>query len=155
MSVRRHIDHFLHDDPMMSPEDRGRVRIFLIMLLLGIVIWWLMLSAAFAGTVMIPHPKGCPARAFCACGACVDVMGNAKACPWLARAWFKYPRTAPKPNAVAVRRGHVFVLKQHVRGNIWMVADYNSGGHRSRYHARSIAGYRIVDPQARIAEARQ
>jgi hypothetical protein len=41
----------------------------------------------------------------------------------------------------AARRGHVFVLEQHIAGNIWLVHDSNSGRGRTRIHPRSIAGY--------------
>jgi hypothetical protein len=46
----------------------------------------------------------------------------------------------------AVRRGHVFVLKEHLKGDLWKVWDANSGGRRTRLHARSIRGYTIVNP---------
>lgn len=62
MSIRDQIDHYLHDDPMMSHEDRGRVRIFAIMVVLGIVIWWMMLSAAFADMATIKSKSGAVAR---------------------------------------------------------------------------------------------
>jgi hypothetical protein len=47
---------------------------------------------------------------------------------------------------VAVRRHHVFVLEAHLGGDQWQVYDANSGGHATRIHARSIAGYQIVNP---------
>jgi hypothetical protein len=104
----------------------------------------------------LPHPSGCPARAFCGCGAAVDLFGHPVRSLWLAASWFKFPRTQPARNMVAVRRHHVFVLKEHVSGNLWKAADYNSGKHESRIHIRSIAGFTIVDPFAhsRFAEAR-
>jgi hypothetical protein len=40
------------------------------------------------------------------------------------------------------------ILQQQVAGNIWYVHDGNSGGHVTREHPRSIAGYTIVDPSA-------
>ena len=92
------------------------------------------------------HPAGCPRRAFCGCGAAVEVFGTAKRSLWLAAAWFHFPHTSPAPGMVAVRSHHVFVLRQHIEGSVWQVADYNSGGHQSRLHERSIAGYVIVDP---------
>jgi len=46
----------------------------------------------------------------------------------------------------AVRRHHVFVLRQHVSGNIWLVYDANSGGRKTRIHHRPIGGYVIVNP---------
>lgn len=94
----------------------------------------------------LPHPLGCPRRLFCGCGAAVNIFGRPVRSLWLARAWFKFPRSAPGHNKVAVRRGHVFVLKQHVEGSRWYVYDANSGGRRTRYHIRSITGYTIVDP---------
>ena len=96
----------------------------------------------------LPHPAGCPARAFCGCGAAVEVFGVAKRSLWLAAAWFHFPHTSPAPGMVAVRSHHVFVLRQHIEGSVWLIADYNSGGHQSRLHERSIAGYVIVNPHA-------
>ena len=96
---------------------------------------------------MLPHPPGCPYRLFCGCGASVKVFGQSVRSLWLARAWFKFPRAMPNSGMVGVRNHHVFVLDRHVSGNTWMVYDYNSGGRKSRYHARSIAGYTIVNPR--------
>ena len=48
----------------------------------------------------------------------------------------------------AVRSGHIMILQQHVAGDVWYVHDGNSGGHVTREHPRSIAGYTIVDPSA-------
>jgi hypothetical protein len=53
---------------------------------------------------------------------------------------------------VAARRGHVFVLKRHIRGKVWHVFDANSGHGKTRIHNRSIAAFKIVDPSgSRIA----
>lgn len=98
------------------------------------------------GVSFLPHPPGCPRRAFCACGAAVEIFGRAVRDLWPARAWYKFPRSAPGYKKVAVRNHHVFVLRQHIEGTIWLVADYNSGGHQSRLHQRDIKGYTIVDP---------
>lgn len=97
---------------------------------------------------IIPHPPGCPARAFCACGASVRIFGRSIRSLWPTVAWFKFRRAAAAPGRVAVRRGHVFVLERHISGLRWLVTDHNSGGHKSRLHVRSIAGYVIVDPRA-------
>jgi hypothetical protein len=43
------------------------------------------------------------------------------------------------------------VLISHVGGSDWLVHDGNSGGHKTREHVRSIAGYIVVDPRARTA----
>jgi hypothetical protein len=96
---------------------------------------------------IVSHPPGCPSRAFCGCGAAVRVFGSPIRSLWLARNWFKFPRTAPAPGTVAVRRHHVFVLEAHLGGNVWQVYDANSGGRKTRIHARSIAGYVIVNPR--------
>ncbi|MCK1583285.1 hypothetical protein IVB03_27910 [Bradyrhizobium sp. 168] len=96
---------------------------------------------------IVAHPSGCPARAFCGCGAAVRVFGAPVRKLWLAAAWFSFPRAAPASGMVAVRRHHVFVLEQHLGGSKWQVYDANSGGHATRLHARSIAGYAIVDPR--------
>ena len=95
----------------------------------------------------LPHPAGCPRVAFCGCGASVRVFGYSVRSLWLARAWFRFPRTSPAPGTVAVRRGHVFVLEQHISGSTWLVWDANSGGGRTRLHPRSIAGLTIVQPR--------
>ena len=95
---------------------------------------------------VVAHPSGCPARLFCGCGAAVRVFGAPLRSLWAAAAWFKFPRSNPAPGMVAVRRHHVFVLEQHIEGNVWLAFDANSGGHATRIHARSIAGYAIVNP---------
>lgn len=97
---------------------------------------------------ILPHPVGCPRRAFCGCGAAVRLFGSPVRSLWLAAAWFKFPRAAPSPGTVAVRRHHVFVLESHLGGSTWLAYDANSGGHATRLHARSIAGYVIVNPRA-------
>lgn len=104
-----------------------------------------------AGVRFLPHPKGCPRVAFCACGAAVEVFGEPKRSLWPARAWFKFPSTHAAPGAVAVRSHHVFVLVRQIDGNQWLVKDFNSGGHKSREWVRSISGYKIVDPRRGMA----
>jgi len=96
---------------------------------------------------IVGHPPGCPSRAFCGCGAAVRVFGAPIRSLWLAANWFKFPRAEPAPGNVAVRRHHVFVLEQHVSGNTWLAYDANSGRRLTRIHARSIAGYVIVNPR--------
>lgn len=97
--------------------------------------------------VMLPHPSGCPHVAFCGCGAALDVFHHHVRWLWLARNWYHFQRSAPAPDTVGVRPHHVFVLKHQVSGTIWMVNDYNSGGHLSRYHAVDISRYTIVNPR--------
>lgn len=96
----------------------------------------------------LPHPRGCPARNFCACGASVEIFGRSIRSLWPAAAWFSFPRTEPAPNMVGVRRHHIVVLKRHIKGSVWLVYDANSGGHRTRLHQRSIAGFSIRNPHA-------
>ena len=102
----------------------------------------------------LSHPTGCPPIEFCACGAAVEVFGgNGRdhKSLWPARAWYGMPRASPAPGAVAVHSHHVFVLRSFISGDTWMVADYNSGGHRSRLQPHSISGWTIVRPVQRLA----
>lgn len=95
---------------------------------------------------IVSHPSGCPSRLFCGCGAAVRVFGMPIRSLWLAAAWLKFPLAAPAPGMVAVRRHHVFVLERQINGDTWLAYDANSGGGATRLHARSIAGYVIVNP---------
>lgn len=100
---------------------------------------------------VVSHPPGCPARAFCGCGAAVRVFGAPVRSLWLAASWFKFPRASPAAGMVAVRRGHVFVLEQHLGGSTWLAYDANSGRRKTRIHPRSISGYVIVNPRGGAA----
>jgi hypothetical protein len=93
------------------------------------------------------RPSGCP-RAFCGCGASLQVFGKIIPALNLADNWLRFPRAAPAPGMVAARHGHVFVLKEHLGGNVWLAHDSNSGRHLTRLHPRSIAGYSIVNPHS-------
>ena len=93
------------------------------------------------------RPAGCP-RSFCGCGASIRVFGHIVPGLNLAANWLRFPRTSPAPGMVAARRGHVFVLEQHVEGDTWMAYDANSGGRTTRIHARSLRGYTVVNPRA-------
>lgn len=99
------------------------------------------------GTI-VSHPPGCPARLFCGCGAAVRIFGRPIRELFLARNWFHFPRTSPAPGMAAVRNGHVFVLEHPLPDGRWQVYDANSGGGQTRIHARSLAGYSIVNPRA-------
>lgn len=92
------------------------------------------------------RPAGCPSS-FCGCGAALRVFGRIVPELNLAANWLRFPRTSPAPGMVAARRGHVFVLEQHLGGDIWMAYDANSGGHATRMHARSLRGYTVVNPR--------
>ena len=52
------------------------------------------------------------------------------------------------PGMVAVRRHHVFVIREVVDAvrHIVLAYDPNSGGHKTRLHLRSLAGYSVRDP---------
>lgn len=91
------------------------------------------------------RPAGCP-HAYCGCGASLHLFGRIIPALNLAANWFRFPRAAPAPGMAAVRRHHVMVLEADLGGGIWTVYDANSGSHLTRVHARSLAGYIIVDP---------
>ncbi|HWY75645.1 MAG TPA: hypothetical protein VN281_08505 [Verrucomicrobiae bacterium] len=91
------------------------------------------------------RPSGCP-HAFCGCEASLYRFGRIIPQLNLAANWRRFPRAAPAPGMAAVRSGHVMILQAHIAGDIWNVHDGNSGGHVTREHSRSIAGYTIVDP---------
>ena len=92
------------------------------------------------------RPAGCPSS-FCGCGAALRVFGHHVPELNLAANWLRFPRTSPAPGMVAARRGHVFVLEQHLGGDMWMAYDANSGGHSTRMHPRSLRGYTVVNPR--------
>lgn len=94
----------------------------------------------------VAHPAGCPRRAFCGCGAAVEVFGRPVRELWLAANWFKFPRAMPAPGMVAVRRHHVFVLRAPSSSGRWIVYDANSGRGGTRVHERSLSGYVVVNP---------
>lgn len=107
-----------------------------------------------SGAQILPHPPGCPSRAFCGCGAALDVFGRHVRHLWLARNWFQFPRTHAAPGMVAVRRHHVFVIRE-ARGNgVVLAYDANSGGRKTRLHERSLAGYTVVNPRGTRYAAR-
>jgi hypothetical protein len=93
------------------------------------------------------RPAGCP-NAFCGCEASLYKFGRVIPELNLASNWRRFPRATPAPGMAAVRSGHVMILQQQVEGNVWYVHDGNSGGHVTREHPRSIAGYMIVDPSS-------
>lgn len=104
-----------------------------------------------ASEILGGRPAGCPHR-FCGCEASLYVFGRIIPKLNLAANWRRvFPRAAPAPGMAAARSGHVFVLISHVEGRLWLVHDGNSGGGKTRRHVRSIAGYTIVNPNARTA----
>jgi len=93
------------------------------------------------------RPSGCP-HAFCGCEASLFRFGRIIPQLNLASNWRRFPRAAPAAGMAAVRSGHIMILQRQVAGDIWYVHDGNSGGHVTREHPRSIAGYTIVDPSS-------
>ncbi|MBR0871216.1 hypothetical protein JQ633_12665 [Bradyrhizobium tropiciagri] len=91
------------------------------------------------------RPAGCP-HAFCGCGASLYLFGRIIPRLNLAARWFDFPRARPAPRMAAVRQHHVFVLVEQIEAGTWLAHDSNSGGGLTRLHARSLAGYVIVDP---------
>ncbi|MBH5386602.1 MULTISPECIES: hypothetical protein [Bradyrhizobium] len=103
-------------------------------------------SGVSSARIVGGRPAGCPSS-FCGCGAALRVFGRIVPELNLAANWLRFPRTSPAPGMVAARRGHVFVLEQHLGGDVWMAYDANSGGRATRIHARSLRGYTIVNPR--------
>ncbi len=95
---------------------------------------------------LLPHPAGCPSRAFCGCGVSVKVFGHPIRSLYLAANWFQFPHAAPAPGMVAVRNHHVMYIESMDANGNAVVYDPNSGGHQTRLHTRSLAGYSIRDP---------
>jgi hypothetical protein len=104
--------------------------------------------------VISGRPSGCP-HAFCGCEASLFRFGRIIPELNLASNWRRFPRAAPATGMAAVRSGHVMILQRHVAGDIWYVHDGNSGGHVTREHPRSIAGYTIVDPSSSSVASRR
>lgn len=105
-------------------------------------------SSQFSGSAVVAHPEGCPRTSFCGCGAAVKVFGRPIRELWLASNWFRYRVALPAAGMVAVRRHHVFVILEVVSHGKVLAYDPNSGGHKTRIHLRSLAGYRVVDPRS-------
>ena len=99
-----------------------------------------------ASAQIVAHPAGCPWRAFCGCAASDKIFGHPVRELFLASNWFRFPRAAPGPGMAAVRRHHVMVILAYNGNGTATVYDANSGGHQTRVHERSLAGYTVVDP---------
>ena len=97
---------------------------------------------------ILPHPDGCPRRAFCGCGAALKVFGRHVRSLWLAANWLRFPPAAPAPGMVAARRGHVFVIEAVVGNGRVLAYDANSGRGKTRHHVRSLAGYSVRNPNS-------
>lgn len=99
-----------------------------------------------AAAEILPHPAGCPRRAFCGCGAAIKVFGQSVRHLWLARNWFAFPRAAPGPGMAEVRRNHVRIIEADMGGGRYQFYDANSGRGLTRRHVDVIRGT-IVNPQ--------
>ena len=97
---------------------------------------------------ILPHPAGCPRRAFCGCGAAVRVFGAPIRTLWRAAAWLRFPPALPAPDMVAVRPGHVFVIERVLGPDRVLAWDANSGRGLTRRHVRSLAGFSVRNPRA-------
>lgn len=109
-------------------------------------------AAAYAEDAQIvAHPEGCPRRLFCGCGVSVKVFGKPVRDLFLAANWKrKFPRAAPGAGMVAARNGHVFYIMSYLGDGQALAYDPNSGGRKTRIHVRSLAGYVVVNPHARV-----
>jgi hypothetical protein len=94
----------------------------------------------------LPHPPGCPGRLFCGCGVSVKVFGHPVRDLFLAANWRRFPPASPSAGMVAWRWGHVMYIESANGDGTATVYDPNSGGHQTRVHTRSLAGYHIVNP---------
>ncbi len=97
---------------------------------------------------VVGHPAGCPGRAFCGCGVSVRIWGHPVREYFLAANYKKFPRATCAPGMVAARYGHAMYIEGECSGGSALVYDPNSGGHRTRVHHRSLAGYSIHNPRA-------
>ena len=95
---------------------------------------------------IVGHPQGCPHTQFCGCASSVKVFGHPVRSLYLASNWFKFPSAAPAPGMAAVRNHHVMIIEAIDANGNAVVYDPNSGGHQTRVHTRSLAGYRVVNP---------
>jgi len=100
-------------------------------------------------TQIVPHPAGCPSRAFCGCGTAVKIFGAPIRSLWLAANWFRFPRAEPAPGMVAVRQHHVFAILRVIDSRHVLAYDANSGGHLTRIHPVSLQGYSVRNPHPR------
>jgi hypothetical protein len=96
----------------------------------------------------LSHPAGCPASAFCGCGASVQVFGHPVRELWLAANWLRFPPASPAPGMAAVRAHHVVVIMEMRGGDRALVYDANSGRGETHMHEMLLAGYSIRNPHA-------
>ncbi len=97
---------------------------------------------------IVDHPEGCPRTAFCGCGVALKVFGKPIRELWPAASWFRFKAAEAAAGMVAVRRHHVFFIVEVISHGRVLAYDPNSGGHKTRIHLRSLAGYKVVDPRS-------
>jgi hypothetical protein len=110
-----------------------------------------------ATTVTGGRPSGCPAK-FCGCGASIEVFGQIIQRLNRAANWFRdFPHVAytnASAGMVAGNSRHVFVLKEHLRNDVWLVKNYNGADHKTSLQERRLSQYTVVDPRgSRLALA--
>lgn len=91
------------------------------------------------------RPAGCP-HAYCGCGTSLHIFGRIIPSLNLAANWGMFPSASPAAGMVAYRSHHVFAIEQVLDNGMVLAYDSNSGGHATRIHVRSLAGYRVVNP---------
>lgn len=108
-------------------------------------------AAYHEAAVVGGRPDGCPRR-YCGCGVSLKVFGRIIPELNLAANWVrKFSRTSPAAGMVAARRGHVFYILSYLGDGTALAYDPNSGRGKTRIHERSLAGYVVVNPYARVA----
>lgn len=100
----------------------------------------------YDGGAVVAHPAGCPWHAFCGCGASARIFGHPVRELFLASNWFRFPRAVAAAGMAAVRNHHVFIIESVLGNGTVRAYDANSGGHQTRIHIVSLAGYTVVDP---------
>lgn len=115
-------------------------------ILLALVLMPTASEARLHKATVVAHPKGCPKRLFCGCGAAKFVFGTPRRDLWRARAWFRFPKSTPSYGKVAVSTHHVYVILRDLGNNKVLAYDANSGGGKTQIHVRSLRGYSVRDP---------
>jgi len=102
---------------------------------------------AQASASIVSHPAGCPRVAFCGCGVMKRLGLNDRSLYLAANYLRKFPRAIKvAAGMVAARVGHVFYIEKVVKPGLVLAYDPNSGGHQTRLHLRSLAGFSVRDP---------
>lgn len=122
-------------------------------LILAIMLLMMGKTSAADFEIVSGKPAGCPTR-WCMCAVSLKLWGRIIPDLNLASNWLMaFMAALPAPGMVAARSGHGFLLQQHVEGKNWKVYDCNTWGRqtggksRCVIHIKSIAGYKIVNPQ--------